>query len=109
MCKSVSTLFTMCFYCLLVPCPSLPDPSNGMMNCSLGDDEVPSSGDTCSFTCDTGYELTGSDTRTCQSDGSWSGSIAMCSRGEWFFMQQCCIKSVTALVAHCRHVPYLLV
>ena len=23
--------------------------------------------DTCSFTCNTGYELTGSDTRTCQS------------------------------------------
>ena len=83
MCKSVSALFTMCFYCLLVPCPSLPDPSNGMMNCSLGDDGVPSSGDTCSFTCDTGYELTGSDTRSCQSDGSWSGSVAMCSRGEF--------------------------
>jgi len=31
-------------------------------------------GDTYSFTCNTGYELTGSDTRTCQSDGSWSGS-----------------------------------
>ena len=31
-------------------------------------------GDTCSFTCNTGYELTGNDTRTCQRDGSWSGS-----------------------------------
>ena len=67
-----------CFY-LLVTCPPLSDPSNGMINCSLGDDTY---GDTCSFTCDTGYELTGSDTRTCQSDGSWSGSVAMCSRGE---------------------------
>ena len=35
-------------------------------------------GDTCSFTCNTGYELTGSDTRTCQSDGSWSGSNIIC-------------------------------
>ena len=67
---------------LLVTCPSLSDPSNGMINCSLGDDGVPSYEDTCSFTCDTGYELTGSDTRTCQSDGSWSGSVAMCSRSE---------------------------
>ena len=37
-------------------------------------------GDTCSFTCNTGYELTDSDTRKCQSDGSWSGE-ATCSRG----------------------------
>ena len=35
-------------------------------------------GDTCSFTCNTGYELTGSDTRTCQSDGSWSGNDVIC-------------------------------
>ena len=38
-------------------------------------------GDTCSFTCNTGYELTGSDTRTCQSDGSWSGSNVTCNIG----------------------------
>ena len=66
----------------LVPCLSLDSPSNGMINCSLGDDGVPSYEDTCNFTCDTGYVLTGSDTRTCQSDESWSGSIAMCSRSK---------------------------
>ena len=65
-------------FILLVSCPSLSNPSNGMISCSLGDDEFPSYEDTCNFTCDTGYVLTGSDTRTCQSDGSWSGSIAMC-------------------------------
>ena len=31
-------------------------------------------GNTCSFTYNTGYELNGSDTRTCQRDGNWSGS-----------------------------------
>ena len=72
----------MCFIILLASCPTLTDPSNGTVNCSLGDDEVPSYEDTCNFTCDTGYELTGSDTRTCQSNGSWSGSIVMCGRGE---------------------------
>ena len=64
-------------------CPSLTDPNNGVITCSLGDDGVPSYEDTCSFTCNTGYKLTGSDTRTCQSDGSWSGSDDICSRGEY--------------------------
>jgi len=62
-------------------CPSLTDPKNGAISCSLGYDGVPSYEDTCSFTCNTGYELTGSDTRTCQSDGSWSGSDDVCRRG----------------------------
>ena len=35
-------------------------------------------GDTCIFTCNTGYELTGSRERTCHSDGSWSGSPVSC-------------------------------
>ena len=38
--------------------------------------------DICSFTCNTGYELTGSDARTCQSNGSWSGSDNVCRRGK---------------------------
>ena len=61
-----------------VSCSSLTNPNNGMINCSLGDDRIPSYEDTCNFTCNTGYELTGSDTRTCQSDGSWSGTDVIC-------------------------------
>ena len=56
-------------------------PNNGMIDCSLGDDGMYSYEDTCSFTCNTGYELTGSNTRTCQSDGSWNISDALCRRG----------------------------
>ena len=52
---------------------------NGELFCSLRDDGAPSYQDTCSFTCNTGYELIGSATRTCQSDGSWSGSDVVCS------------------------------
>ena len=66
---------------LLVLCPPLTDPENGTINCSLGDDGVLSYEDTCSFTCNTGYELTGSDTRTCLSNGNWSGSDDVCRRG----------------------------
>jgi len=52
-----------------------------LMTCLLGEDGVTSYKDTCSFTCNTAYVLTGSDTRTCQSDGSWSGSETMCRKG----------------------------
>ena len=62
-------------------CSLLTNPDNGMIDCSLGDDGVPSYEDTCSFTCNTGYEPTGNDTRTCQSDGSWSGTDDVCRRG----------------------------
>ena len=64
---------------MLVTCPSLTDPSNGMITCSLGSDGVPHDGDTCTFTCNTDYELTGSPMRTCQNGGSWSGSDAICT------------------------------
>ena len=64
-----------------VSCSMLTDPNNGTISCSLGDDGVPLYEDTCSFTCNTGYELTGSDTRTCQSDGNWSGTGATCTNG----------------------------
>jgi len=58
-----------------IRCDILSMPSNGRISCSSGTVGV---GDTCSFTCNTGYELTGSDTRTCQSNGSWSGSKSTC-------------------------------
>ena len=69
----------------LVSCPLLSEPSNGVINCLLGADGISSYEDTCSFTCNTGYELTGSESRTCQSDGSWNGSIAACIRGEYSY------------------------
>ena len=51
---------------------------NGMMSCSMINVPLFSYEDTCRFTCNTGYELTGSSQRTCQSDGSWSGSPVSC-------------------------------
>ena len=65
----------------LVSCPLLSGVTNGEINCSLGNDRVPSYEDTCSYTCSTGHELSGGSTRTCQSDGSWSGSDTVCSKG----------------------------
>ena len=62
-----------------IQCSVLSTPVNGeIVSCSSGRVGVGYEGDTCSFTCNTGYELTGSDTRTCQSDGSWSGNDTTC-------------------------------
>ena len=66
---------------IIVTCPTLSSPMDGMINCSLGNDGIYSYEDNCSFTCNTGYELTSSDTRTCQSDESWSGTEVVCRRG----------------------------
>ena len=68
--------------CVVVTCSSLTDPNNGMITCSLGDDGVHSYEDTCSFSCNTGYELTGSDIRSCQSNGIWSGVNTYCTNGK---------------------------
>ena len=75
----------------LVNCSSLTNPNNGVINCSIRDDGVPSYEDTCSFTCNTGYELTGSETRTCQSDRNWSGSNVTCRKGNHLFVL-CIVK-----------------
>lgn len=55
-------------------CVHLSVPSNGSLHpCS----NLP--GNTCRFSCDKGYILTGSATRTCQDDGTWTGTQAKCN------------------------------
>ena len=55
-------------------CPYLVDPDNGNV------DYQTQEGSTATYTCDTGYQLDGTPTRTCQSDGTWSGSAPTCTR-----------------------------
>ena len=63
-------------------CNDLSTPANGeIASCSSGRTGVGYERDTCNFTCNTGYEVTGSDTRTCQSDGNWTGGDVVCRRG----------------------------
>ena len=66
---------------LLVTCPSLTNPNNGMISCSLGGNNIPNPEESCTFMCNAGYDLNGSGTRTCQNNGNWSGSDVTCSRG----------------------------
>ena len=58
--------------CSTVQCTTLPSPSNGNISCDFT--SAPRYEDQCSFLCDPGYELTGSSTRQCLSNGSWSGT-----------------------------------
>ena len=88
----------------LVPCPSLTDPNDGVITCSLGEDRVTSYEDTCTFTCNTGYVLTGSKNRNCLSNGNWSGREVNCNRGMYLllallsrFYVQCNVSYHTAV------------
>ena len=57
-----------------VVCPSL-SLANGMVSYSdptLGEDSV------ATHSCDIGYTYSGDITRTCRSDGTWSGSAPTC-------------------------------
>ena len=65
-------------YICVVQCEELRYPSNGNISCSLINSPMFTYEDTCNFTCNTGYELTGSNTRNCQSNGNWSGSPVSC-------------------------------
>ena len=63
-------------------CDNLLTPVNGeIITCSSDGLGMSYEGDTCSFTCNTGYEIIGSDTRTCLNNGFWSGTNITCSRG----------------------------
>lgn len=59
---------------LVVSCGWLDHPTNGRKS---GTNYL--QGSTINFTCNEGYELTGSQERTCQVSGNWSGDTAQCS------------------------------
>ena len=64
-----------------VVCPSLPDPLNGGVILT-----TVSVGSVATYTCNSGFELVGSETRTCQGDGMWSGETPVCTGMLWRFI-----------------------
>ena len=65
-------------------CKVLKAPQFGSINCSLGDDGKPTPGDTCSFSCDEGYNIGDTTTTTCKDNGNWAPALsAECVLGKY--------------------------
>ena len=57
-----------------VDCGNLTNPGNGSVTHTAGTIFE----QTATYSCDTGYNLVGNSTRTCQATGNWSGSEPTC-------------------------------
>ena len=57
-----------------VDCGSLASPKNGRVDLT-----GTSSGSTATYSCQSGFILVGSSTRTCQVNGLWSGQAPVCN------------------------------
>ena len=55
-------------------CGSFTDPANGQVDHTSGT----TLGQTATYSCNSGYNLVGDRTRTCQAIGNWSGSAPTC-------------------------------
>ena len=60
--------------CVLIQCSELKTPTNGKMKCTDADKY----GSTCIFSCQEGYDLSGSLRRQCTEAGTWSGTMTRC-------------------------------
>jgi cysteine-rich repeat protein len=60
--------------CAPVNCGSLANPSNGSVSAP-----VTTYTGTATYSCNTGYQLSAGATRTCQSNGAWSGGAPTCN------------------------------
>ncbi|MBI5498035.1 MAG: choice-of-anchor D domain-containing protein [Deltaproteobacteria bacterium] len=59
--------------CVVAACNSLTSPSNGTVSAP-----TTTYGSIATYSCNTGYTMNGSSTRTCEAGGSWSGSAPSC-------------------------------
>ncbi len=60
--------------CTPVSCGTLNAPANGSVSAP-----VTTYGSAANYTCDGGYSLTGTPSRTCQADGTWTGTAPTCA------------------------------
>ncbi len=66
---------------IVITCSDLPSLANGIINYGgAGSTDSRPVNTVATYTCDTGYTLNGGSTRTCGSDGVWSGLAPTCQR-----------------------------
>ncbi|PIK59538.1 putative low-density lipoprotein receptor-related protein 2 [Apostichopus japonicus] len=83
-----------CFFTIevkVIRCPLHPIPGNAKVQNQTCNDLVNSE---CTFLCNNGFRLVGSQTRTCQWDGSseqgsWSGVEPVCEGDRWLHVRGC--------------------
>ena len=61
-------------FCTVTDCDSLTKPDNGRVDTLNGT----TFGSTATYTCDTGYTLSGSQSRICGADGNWTSFNPLC-------------------------------
>jgi len=95
--------------CLLVQCPSL---QNGALHCLNG--ATGAFGDTCSFSCNAGYQLQGPEYGACLANQIWSSGLPSCvphncsnriyiSNNEYVNLDVCSVTYLSQCVLFCKH------
>ncbi len=75
--------------CIVVNCGQLVHPTNGQVNFANTIYNA-----VATYTCSTGFSLSGSSIRMCQTDGSWSGAAPTCVDGTSFVILVCSMCSI---------------
>ena len=65
-----------------IDCGDLPAPSNGQV--SIDNGTLYPAGE-ATYECNSGYELVGTASRICLSNGHWSGGEPVCRRKQFFW------------------------
>lgn len=64
--------------CEAVHCHAIPEMDNTIVNCGGDANAKFTYGNSCSFSCSSGYRLNGTKTLTCTASAEWSGSLPHC-------------------------------
>ena len=72
----------LCLFHTVVNCEALTRPPNGQVDTSSGT----TYNQVATYSCDTGYNLVGSSSRTCQTNGMWSSTAPVCV-GMYIYLQ----------------------
>ena len=69
----VEETYPFIYFPIVISCGALANPVNGQVGHT-----GTTFGQTATYSCNTGYNLVGGSTRTCQATGVWSGSTPTC-------------------------------